>query len=262
MKECVKFRGSREGLTVVLDPGVAFEVLVARLKEKLAAANGFLAGSAVCVDVGPRDLQPDQLQVLEEVFREHDLRLRRILAGPERGASARGVGRVAPEVARQVEEKPGVSSPGRGSARDEIPVACFTVGPRIPRADIVSEEQTILVQRTVRSGQRIFYPGNVVILGDVNPGAEVVAGGHIIVMGTFRGVAHAGAFGNEKAVVAAFRLEPTQLRIASYITRAPEGDFSSFQQPEIARVQDGIIVIEKYQPGFDRILGRQGKGGS
>ena len=136
---------------------------------------------------------------------------------------------------------------------DDIPVVRYSLKARLPRADIVSEEQSILVQRTIRSGQQVFYSGNVVILGDVNPGGEVVAGGNIIVMGTFRGVAHAGAMGDKRAIVAALRLEPSQLRIAGYITRAPEGDFSTLKQPEIARVQDGVVIIEQYQPGFDRL---------
>jgi septum site-determining protein MinC len=134
--------------------------------------------------------------------------------------------------------------------KDDIPVIRYT-SVRQMRDDIISQEQTILVQRTIRSGQRIFYPGNVVVLGDVNPGGEVIAGGNIIVMGTFRGIAHAGALGNEDAIIAALQLEPSQLRIAGYITRAPEGDYASVYQPEIARVQDGIVIIEKYQPGYD-----------
>jgi septum site-determining protein MinC len=139
-----------------------------------------------------------------------------------------------------------------GDVKDDIPVLRYSLTAREPRADILSEEQTILIQRTIRSGQRVFHPGNVVVLGDVNPGGEIVAGGNIIVMGTFRGVAHAGATGDKRSVVAALRLEPSQLRIAGYITRAPEGDFSALKQPEIARVQDGVVVIEHYQPGVDR----------
>ncbi|WP_227767853.1 septum site-determining protein MinC [Zhaonella formicivorans] len=118
----------------------------------------------------------------------------------------------------------------------------------------ISDENTILIQRTIRSGQSIRYPGNVVVMGDVNPGGEIVAGGNIIVMGHLRGVAHAGATGSEKAVVAAFRLQPTQLRIANHITRAPDGEEIKPDQPEIARIQNGVVVIEKYHPNSNRHL--------
>jgi septum site-determining protein MinC len=112
---------------------------------------------------------------------------------------------------------------------------------------IMTDCRAVLIQRTVRSGQSIRYPGNVVVMGDVNAGAEIIAGGNIIVMGNLRGMAHAGASGNQYSVVAAFRLQPTQLRIADHITRAPDGKSVKPDQPEIARIQNGVVVIERYQ---------------
>jgi septum site-determining protein MinC len=114
------------------------------------------------------------------------------------------------------------------------------------------EDNTILIKRTVRSGQCIQYDGNIVVLGDVNPGSELIASGNIVVMGSLRGVVHAGATGNEEATVAAFRLLPTQLRIANHITRAPDGDYLLPEQPEIARIKDGVVVIEAYQINQDK----------
>jgi len=284
MDEIVKIKGTREGLTVLLDESADFRDLLRRLAERIADSNGFLDGSAVSIDIGARDLQPEQISSLRETLAGNNMVLRRIIAGPrlsgaldgntqgvktvgqqeaqtgfvsrrkrkrKRGQAVVGVAAAeASAVMDAAEEKTGA-----GSKRDEgedIPVIKYSLTTRQPRADVVSEEQTILVQRTIRSGQQVFHPGNVVILGDVNPGGEVVAGGNIIVMGVFRGVAHAGAMGDKRAIVAALRLEPSQLRIAGYITRAPEGDFSTLKQPEIARVQDGIVIIEQYQPGFDR----------
>lgn len=108
------------------------------------------------------------------------------------------------------------------------------------------ESNTLLHKRTLRSGQRIDYDGNVVVLGDVNPGAVINCTGDILVFGTLRGVAHAGAQGNAKAVVVAFRLEPTQLRIAQYISRAPDGETAAPTGPEMALVKDDQIQIEVY----------------
>ncbi len=105
--------------------------------------------------------------------------------------------------------------------------------------------KAVLVQRTIRSGQTLKHPDHIVILGDVNPGAEIIAGGNIIVLGNLRGLAHAGAFGNQSAVVAAFRLEPTQLRIADYITRAPDDEINETVYPEVACIKDGVVFIEK-----------------
>lgn len=111
---------------------------------------------------------------------------------------------------------------------------------------------TILIRRTLRSGQSVHYDGNVVVLGDVNPGAEIIASGNIIVMGALRGVAHAGAAGNDQAVVTAFRLQPTQLRIADQFTRAPDGAYPEPHVPETARIKDGVVCIDGYQPAGEK----------
>ncbi|MEW6448551.1 MAG: septum site-determining protein MinC [Bacillota bacterium] len=120
-----------------------------------------------------------------------------------------------------------------------------------PRAVSTGDNQTVLIQRTLRSGQSIFYPGNVVVLGDVNPGAQVTATGDVIVVGALRGTVHAGAGGNEAAVVIAFRLEPTQLRIANYVSRPPSGVIPA-GQPEVARIRDGVITIEAFSAAGER----------
>lgn len=109
----------------------------------------------------------------------------------------------------------------------------------------VSGEDTLLYRGTVRSGQKVYHPGNIVVLGDVNPGAFVQAGGDIVVMGALRGIAHAGAGGNVQSAIYALRLEPTQIRIANVIGRPPDGEIRSHSKgPETARLKDGAIIIE------------------
>ena len=113
----------------------------------------------------------------------------------------------------------------------------------------LTNKPTILYENSLRSGQRIDFDGNVVVLGDVNAGAEIVAGGHILVMGTLRGLAHAGSGGDEDATVTALTFAPTQVRIASHITRPPEEPArAAHKKPEIARVKEEGVVIEEYQP--------------
>ncbi|MFZ5596909.1 MAG: septum site-determining protein MinC [Bacillota bacterium] len=112
--------------------------------------------------------------------------------------------------------------------------------------DVDGDENSILIRRTMRSGQKFYYDGNVIVMGDVNPGAEVVATGNVIVMGQLRGVVHAGAEGDESAIVIAFRLLPTQLRIANHITRPPDDEVPNITAPEIARIKNGVVTIESY----------------
>ncbi|EQB88298.1 septum site-determining protein MinC [Clostridium punense] len=109
----------------------------------------------------------------------------------------------------------------------------------------VSEGRTKFVRKTIRSGQRFEYSGNLVLIGDINPGAEVYAAGNIIVLGSIRGAVHAGSNGNEKAFVAAFSLQPQILQIANIITRSPEDNLRP-QYPELAKVKNGSIIVEPY----------------
>lgn len=101
-----------------------------------------------------------------------------------------------------------------------------------------------IIPKTLRSGQKIEYDGNVVILGDVNPDAYVIASGSVIVMGTLRGFVHAGADGDESCVVMALKFLPQQVRISSYITRSPD-KVEEVDYPEMAYIEDNKIVIEK-----------------
>lgn len=109
----------------------------------------------------------------------------------------------------------------------------------------IYEGKTKFLRKTIRSGQSINYPGNVVIIGDVNPGAEIYAAGNIIVIGTLRGLVHAGTNGNEKAIIAAVKLEPQILQIGNIVTRSPEDEVKP-QYPEVAKIKNGNIIVEPY----------------
>jgi septum site-determining protein MinC len=89
----------------------------------------------------------------------------------------------------------------------------------------------------------------VVIIGDVNAGAEVISGGDIIIWGRLRGTVHAGAMGDDQAAVCALDLAPTQLRIGKHIARPPEGKPRRKTVPEMAFVQEGIIIVKPWKSG-------------
>lgn len=112
----------------------------------------------------------------------------------------------------------------------------------------IEEGYTKFVRATVRSGQSIEYEGNIVIIGDVNPGGIVIAKGNIVILGALRGIAHAGCDGNREAIVVAFNLQPTQLRIADIIARKPDEEVEASKWPEIARVEENAVLIETYLP--------------
>ncbi len=111
--------------------------------------------------------------------------------------------------------------------------------------------KSVFVSHTLRSGQRVECEGDVVILGDVNDGAEVIAGGSIAVMGTLRGLVHAGATGRSDVVVAANSLLPKQLRISGKIAVFP--DNRAADAPEVAVYKQGSIVVRPMKPQTARI---------
>jgi len=117
---------------------------------------------------------------------------------------------------------------------------------KLPETRLYDGEGAVLVKRTLRSGYSLEHPGHVVVIGDVNPGAEIVAGGDVVVWGHLRGVVHAGAEGDEHAVVCALDLSPTQLRIAGQIALSPQRRGKT--QPEVAKLQNGQVIAEVWNP--------------
>lgn len=184
----------------------------ADLKENLAAKLGsiedYMLGTMVSIDVGSKHLSSKQVREIEDILLDHGLHLKEIMTnGP----------------------------PGRDPGPEDKPLL----------EGMQDYEKTILICRNLRSGQKLFSEGNVVVLGDINPGAEVVAAGNIVVMGSLRGMAHAGCQGDDLALIAAYRLNPTQIRISNHITRPPDGETAAAGCPEVARIRDGKVMIEK-----------------
>ncbi|MEM9136544.1 MAG: septum site-determining protein MinC [Cyanobacteria bacterium P01_F01_bin.42] len=109
----------------------------------------------------------------------------------------------------------------------------------------------LVIAKTVRSGSEVKHPGLIILLGDVNPGGAVIADGDILVWGRLRGVAHAGASGDRAACIMALKMEPTQLRIADKVARAPANQLQEFF-PEVAHIAaDSIRITRAYD--FSRL---------
>ncbi|MDZ7953931.1 septum site-determining protein MinC [Nostoc sp. DedQUE09] len=113
-----------------------------------------------------------------------------------------------------------------------------------PTATAIPQEDALYLEMTVRSGVEIRHPGTVILLGDLNPGGIVIADGDIIIWGRLRGIAHAGAGGNRECLIMALQMEPTQLRIADAVARAPEKPPIQFS-PEVAHITPQGIRIAR-----------------
>jgi septum site-determining protein MinC len=186
----------------------------------------FLSGGRLILDVGDHVLRAAELGQLRDNISDDGLILWAILSNStvtEQTAQTLGL-------ATRIKESP----PERPTHNAQ------------PQETTLTGESAVFVQRTLRSGYSIQNKGHVVVIGDVNPGAEIIAGGNVIVWGRLRGMVHAGAEGNEQAVVCALDLSPTQLRIAGQIATTPQR--KGKPQPEVARLQDGQVVAEQWNP--------------
>jgi septum site-determining protein MinC len=115
-------------------------------------------------------------------------------------------------------------------------------------ANVIAEDTALFINKTLRSGKRIEFPGHVVVMGDVNAGAEIIADGNVIVWGRVRGMIHAGAKGNRSATICALDLSATQLRIADEVSAMlrPQKD----PKPEVASINsEGRLQAELWHTG-------------
>ncbi|WP_458412355.1 septum site-determining protein MinC [Schinkia sp. CFF1] len=122
------------------------------------------------------------------------------------------------------------------------------------------QTDVVTVTRIIRSGQVLQVKGDLLLIGDVNPGGTVMAGGNIFVMGALRGIAHAGCFGNKEAVVTASVMKPMQLRISDLVNRAPdyqedghEMECAFVDQNENQIIIDRVQVLPHLRPNLTRL---------
>jgi septum site-determining protein MinC len=184
----------------------------------------FFRGARVALDLANRELSAPDLDHLREDLETRGVRLYAVVTtSSQTRESATDIG-LETEIKRRA----------RRAIPEQEPFDTELLG-----------EAAVLVERTVRSGHSLRHPGHVVVLGDVNPGAEIVAGGHVIVWGRLRGTVHAGAAGSEDAIVCALDLAPTQLRIAAHVATSPER--KGQPRPEVARLRNGHVVAEYWR---------------
>lgn len=224
----VTIKGVRQGILLVLPDELEWDALVSQLQAKLLAAAHLIKGARAQLDFGDRPVDRDQLERVLAVLREPHQMTPVALIGTQ-------------EATQSAADALGIALTAPPAAPAEPP----TRSPDVPTTDPNTfTNNALYLRQTVRSGQQIRHDGTIVICGDVNPGAEIVATGDIIVFGTLRGVAHAGASGDEDCQIIAINLRPTQIRIAGYIARSPDTAAPPLSKfPEVARVQDSEIHI-------------------
>lgn len=219
-----KIKGLRDGLLITIGDG-EWDSLKPALIEQILSQQSFFKGARIALDVGPQILRVNDLVSLRDKLSEQGVSLWAVLSeSPTTEKTAQLLG-----LATRI------SKPRPQESRQ------FTV-------DDLGDATALFLNKTLRSGTRIEFPGHVVVVGDVNPGAEVVAEGNVLVWGRVRGMIHAGSQGDTSAYICALDLSPTQLRIAEEVSAMLEPQKNP--RPEIASLnEDGKLQSVPWKPG-------------
>jgi septum site-determining protein MinC len=229
----VNIRGRAGGVLIEIGKGSWAEIIVV-LTDRLARAASFFRNGKVALELGPRVLNEQELRQLYHLLAQHHLTLGLIrTAAPDTFQLALALGL---------------------AAHLENPESRLVTTAQAALGNVV-EEQHFVYSGHLRAGQVLRRQEHILVIGDVNPGATVISDGDILVWGRLRGVAHAGAGGDERAVIVALDLAPVQLRIDETLAIAPEAQPNkswgpwrrpTMKQPEIAYLTGNEIVVEAW----------------
>lgn len=213
----VQIKGIRDGLLATFSDA-PWEDLCITLLAQIDERPAFFQGARLAIDVGVQTLKVNDLVDLRDHLSERNLSLWAVIS----------------------------ESPTTEHTSQLLGLATRISKPRPEEqknADTVTEDMALFINKTLRSGQRVEFSGNVVVMGDVNAGAEIVAEGSVIVWGRVRGMIHAGTKGNRSASICALDLSATQLRISDEVSAMlkPQKD----PKPEIASINsEGRLQAE------------------
>lgn len=232
----IEIKGVRDGLLIVINEDAEWQSAITEMTERIDKQASFFAGAKTTVNLGARPVPKYALGSLKAALERRSLALAQVVTDSpttKDAAEALDLRTAAATISAEPEDA------GLGQTQR------YFTQPFNPEED---STPGLLVPRTLRSGRLIRSDGHVVVIGDVNPGAEIIAGGDVVVWGVLRGMVHAGAMGNTRATVCALEMSPTQLRIADRYSVTPkEKSRWRRRQPEMARIDGDFIIVEAWQ---------------
>ncbi len=240
----ITIKGRSDGVAIELGTG-EWSHMVANLDRRLDEASGFFRGGQVSLNTGTRPLVEPELDQVCAILHKYSL----------------SVGLIRTESERTFQSAMTLGLASTLDNPDE------EVQSEAVYADSNEEGQAYFVYRgNLRSGHVLRRQESVVVIGDVNPGGQIISSGDVMVWGRLRGIAHAGAEGDSNVIVSALMLEPTQLRIANIISVGPgqsNGRPREKRNPDepvvaqVAFIHEGKLVIRPWQHarrGFRSVL--------
>lgn len=221
--ELIAIKGVKDGLLIKLSATEEWLSITEELSSRIDEQADFYSGANVTVDIGSRPVPKYELRSLKALLERRKLTLTVVLSDSD------------------TTNKSAIALDLRTETRNQIPGR--TIQETVPTNSEETGTNGVMFRRTLRSGRTIHSDGHVVVFGDVNPGAKIIAAGDIIIWGRLRGTVHAGANGDESAIVCALDMSPNQLRIAGYIATSPPGKRRNII-PETALIRDNQIIVE------------------
>jgi septum site-determining protein MinC len=215
-------KGFKEGLLITLGEG-DWDSVAHTLLTQIDDRPDFFRGAKIAVDVGERVIHAAEMGLLRDKLSERGVSLFAVISKSN--------------LTEAVAETLGLST-HKSLLKDR--------GENIRNASI-DGEKAVLLQKTLRSGMSVKYPGHVVIDGDVNPGSEIIAGGSIYIWGKLRGTVTAGADGSEKAVICALDFNPSGMRIANLVKEGQLYKLNIKRFPQRAFIQNDTIAISDWK---------------
>jgi len=232
--QAVMIRGRNEGVGIEIGDG-AWNDLLYVLSWRIEQTDGFFKGNHVAVDVGNRHLNEADLNQMRQVMRSFGLD---------------------PSLLRTTSERTFQAALALGIPASQIAPDGTPINEAVPAQSDAEGLGFFVYRGSLRSGQVLYRREHIIVIGDVNPGAEVVSDGDVMVWGRLRGIAHAGARGNGNAVITALDLDPVQLRIDQIIGAAQAGisnngprwgaNRSADRKAELARLVNGKLTIQPW----------------
>ncbi|MBS2039000.1 septum site-determining protein MinC [bacterium] len=222
--EGVTIKGTRHGLLVCVREDLDFDMALTQIQEKLNEPFFAQEGQRVSLDLGWRELSSESFTRLKDSLGTIELsgvlstslQTRTVAESFGIKAIIGRLGLAHHQGRRLRQEQKEQEEAAKDEPSEETPPT-ETPAPSPPGGSDEEQEATLYIKRTLRSGQKAVYPGNIVVWGDLNPGSELEAEGDVLVLGTVRGRIHAGCNGNSEAQIYCHSLHPTVLRIADGI---------------------------------------------
>ena len=246
MSAYVQLKGTRAGVLMAVSEECPFATAIDQMGQVLAEHAGWLASNPVSVDLGWREVREDDLDALVAALATQGCALAGVIStslATRRLFEARGYKAIigALGLARH-----GGRAKAKGGVAEveaaEPAVEAVEAVEELPAPDpYAGGEPTLVLRKNLRSGQRVTYPGNVVVFGDVNHGAEIEAGGDVIVLGSVRGTVHAGSEGSESARIVAINLHAPQVRIGEHRALVESKKQHQGNQVVMSQMQAGAL---------------------